>query len=185
MKSEEISKKIIEVASDFEGMFEIKSNSVWSDPIHSDELRLLLKKAGWKPGWAYCAAFVEAVWVKAYTDLGAPAHVINFIAKNMNPSVVSSFANFDGHGLIKKEPVPGAVMFLQKGSTPRGHAGLVTAYDSKAKVYDTIEGNTSARAITAEQDRNGDGIFKKKRNLRYDKREGKLNLIGFLHPIEW
>lgn len=185
MNSDDIAKRIKEIGLKFNNMFEVKSNAVWSDPEHSAEIAALMKKAGWQPGWPYCASFVEAVWVKAYTDLKAPKRVLDFISSNLNPSVVSSFENFNKHFLIRKRPCPGAIMFLRKGSSASGHAGIVLDWKSGETFYKTIEANTSPSPGTVEQDRNGDGIFIKTRKLDYESASNKLNLIGFLHPIEW
>jgi hypothetical protein len=72
---------------------------------------------------------------------------------------------------------------MQKGTTATGHAGIVVGCDGKSLA--TLEANTSpGKAISAEADRNGDGVYKKIRTLDFTKSSG-LHLLGFLHPIEW
>jgi hypothetical protein len=60
----------------------------WDDPATPEpdaaaaELRQLMAACGWQPGWPYCAAFVEAVWRTAYTELGAPATLLAELSQN-------------------------------------------------------------------------------------------------------
>lgn len=128
-----------------------------------------------------CMAFSETIWRMAYKNLDAPVDIINDFSKKLNPSVMSSYNNFKGS--ISKEPVPGSIFFMQKGTTANGHAGIVVGCDGKSLA--TLEANTSpGKAISAEADRNGDGVYKKIRSLDFTKTSG-LHLLGFLHPIEW
>lgn len=55
-------------------------------------------------------------------------------------------------------PKPGDVIIWQLGQSGEGHCGIITGMDSLC--YDTIEGNTSD---TADIDRNGRGVFAKRR----------------------
>jgi hypothetical protein len=138
-------------------------------------------KSGWRTGLPYCMAWSEAIWRMAYSNIDAPSDIISDFSSKLNPSVMSSFANFKGR--ISKDPVPGSIFFMQKGKSANGHAGIVVACDGNNIA--TIEGNTSAgKAISAEADRNGDGIFKKVRKLDFSVSSG-LYLKGFLHPIDW
>lgn len=188
MNKEQISKEIIEVGSHFVNLFETKDNAEWRfivDPrkgkSESELLVSELKKSGWQSGWPYCMAFCETVWRLAYTNANAPTDILNDIAKKLNPSVMSSFNNVED--LISKTPVPGSIFFMQKGTSGNGHAGIVVASDGTSIA--TLEANTSpGKAISAEADRNGDGIYKKIRTLDFKKSSG-LHLVGFLHPFEW
>jgi len=185
MFKEDVAEKIIETSEHFSGLFEVAKNARWSDAERSAELEKLMKEAGWQLGWPYCMSFVEAVWVKTYRDLKAPNDLLNFVRKSLNPSVINSYSTFKSHWLIKKHPSPGSIMFLQKGFGGTGHAGIVESWTAGDPTFKTIEGNTNPAPGSAEADREGDGIFRKSRKLDYLTSEKKLNLLGFLEPIEW
>ena len=147
--------KIVEVATRFLGLFETKSNAVWDDPTtpgvdaNAGDLRRLLESVGWQAGWPYCAAFCEAVWKQAYTELGASARLLQRIASRLTPSVMDSFKNWDGS--VSTVPRAGAIFFMQKGSSWQGHAGIVVRVGQD--VLSTIEGNTSPDPKDAASDR--------------------------------
>jgi len=188
MNKQEIGNEIIKVGSHFVNLFEIKDNAAWRsilDPNSGKEESALLeaemKKSGWQPGWPYCMAFSETIWRLAYSNLNAPSEVLSNFGKKLNPSVMTSYNACKG--LITKDPIPGSIFFMQKGSTSNGHAGIVVACDGKSMA--TLEANTSpGKAISAEADRNGDGIYRKIRSFDFTKSSG-LHLLGFLNPIEW
>lgn len=188
MNNEQIASEIIKVGSHFVNLFETKDNAEWRfivDPskgkAESDQLKSEMIKSGWQAGWPYCMAFSETIWRLAYKNLEAPEDIINDFSKKLNPSVMSSYNNFKS--CISKTPVPGSIFFMQKGSSANGHAGIVVGCDGKSLA--TLEANTSpGKAISAEADRNGDGVYKKIRSLDFTKTSG-LHLLGFLHPIEW
>lgn len=188
MTKEEISKEIIEVGSRFVNLFETKDNAEWRfiiDPskgkTESEALYSEMKKSGWQAGWPYCMAFSEAIWRMAYQNLNAPKDVVAEITQKLNPSVMSSYKNFKKS--ITRNSEPGSIFFMQKGSTGNGHAGIVVGCDGKSIA--TLEANTSpGKAVSAEADRNGDGVYKKVRTLDFTKKPG-LCLLGFLNPIVW
>lgn len=186
MTQEEIGAHIIVVASRFIGLQETKQNAEWDNPSTAgrDEaaevLRKSLKAVGWLIGWPYCAAFVEACWRIAYSELGAPQELMDRISQRLTPSVMQSFNNWKTK--ISTEPEPGAIFFMQMGNTAHGHAGIVVQRNGDA--ISTIEGNTSPMPGTAMADREGDGIFKKVRRLDFNQKSG-LWLRGFINPLAW
>lgn len=175
---EALGNEIIKVATRYIGLYETVANSVWSDKQKSDELNKMMKEAGWQKGWPYCASFVEGIWRIAYTNLGASDALLKDVCGKLNPSSVQSRHNFGK--LITKTPLPGAIFFMQKGTTGLGHAGLVVSTDGGK--FRTIEGNTSPQVTTGSADREGDGIFAKSRAMVFTP-HSKLYLVGFLNPI--
>lgn len=189
-KASEISAEVTKVATRFVNLYETQSNAQWCnimDPrLGGDACQELIKEmkaSGWQSGWPYCASLCEAVLRISYTNLKAPKEILDYIAKNLNPSSIQSFKNTEKYR--SKNPIPGSVFFMQKGKSSQGHAGIVCAYDKSTNLIATIEGNTSpGKAVSAEADRNGDGIYKKQRELKFTPTSG-LFLIGFFNPIEW
>lgn len=185
-----VGQEIVRVASQFINLYETKSNAAWAnilDPTkgkaESDELDKAMLECGWSNGLPYCAAFAEAMCRIAYNNLKAPDSVSKRFSSSMTPSVMTSYNNFHKLGLITQVPTPGSLFFMQKGTSFEGHTGIVVA--NNGATLATIEGNTSAgTAISAEADRNGDGIFKKVRTNSFEKSAG-LHLIGFLQPLTW
>jgi hypothetical protein len=184
---ETIGIEIISVGSRFLNLYEKKSNAFWDNPDtagldpEGDELKKMMQDCGWQPGWPYCAAFCEAVWRKAYRNLGAPSEVISKFADKLTPSVMVSFKNW-GEARISRQPLPGSIFFMQKGKTGNGHAGIVVK--AGGTHFASIEGNTSPDPKDAEADREGDGIFRRTRSLDFSPKSG-LWLRGFLNPIEF
>lgn len=144
------------------------------------EKRLMIRdKAGNVLICGNCASFVEAVWRTAYRELDAPPALLGEIGLKLTPSVMQSLTNWQDR--ITREPVPGAIFFLQKGRAWQGHAGIVVL--GAGARFATIEGNTSPDPADAAQDREGDGIFRRTRSLDWTEKPG-LWLRGFLAPLE-
>ncbi len=179
-----IGEKIVSEARKYINLTEIRNNSAWDNTatlgkdVVADELVQKLTEAGWQKGWAYCIAWCEVVLRGAYKD---SPEKLSKIASLLNPSVMSSYNNCKAAGLIKQTPVPGAVFFMQKGSTGLGHAGVVERIISSAR-FGTIEANTSPNPTSTSADRDGDGIYDKSRSLNFTHSSG-LHLVGFLHPL--
>ncbi len=177
--------EILRVASHFLNLKETANNAAWDDPdtagedAAAKELLQLLQSVGWQTGWPYCMAFCKAVYMRAYTNLGASPEVLKLISQRFNASVMQSYTA-SGKYAQKKVPVPGAIFFMQKGDTGTGHAGLVVTPGQVN--FSTIEGNTSPSPASAQADREGDGVYKKVRSLDFKKKPG-LWLRGFLHPM--
>ncbi len=79
-------------------------------------------------------------------------------------------------------PIPGSIMIWQmwKDSNPTvfGHTGIVTTV-SEIGFVDTIEGNTSAPSDANQIDRQGNGVWVKKRTL---KGSPSMKVCGWLLP---
>jgi LysM repeat protein len=181
-----VAAEIVTQAKRFVNLHEIESNARWDDPATAERdaegsaLRRALEEVEWQEGWPYCAAFCEAVWRLGYGEIGATPTVMRQIARRLNPSVMSSFRNWKEVGGITRTPTPGSIFFMQKGRTDRGHAGIVVrVFDDRIS---TIEGNTSPDPKNAAADREGDGVFKRSRALRFEHHKG-LWLRGFLNPV--
>lgn len=127
-----------------------------------------------------CAAWVESIWKQAYTSLGAPMELLVKITTRCSPSVMRTFKAWNSE--INMVPQPGAIFFMQFSQTDRGHAGIVI--HANETQFATIEANTSPMPSSAMADREGDGIFRKVRQLNFQQRQG-LWLRGFLNPIEF
>lgn len=180
--SPEIAAKIVVNAAKFKGLTEIKSNAAWDnlstvgkDAI-ADELVNEMLRTGWEKTWPYCAAFCEMVWRRAYT--GRPE--LPDVKTMLTPGCLLSFNNAADKGWTSQVPQIGAIGIMKKGSTSQGHAFIVTSV--KNGVCATIEANTSPAAGTPEADREGDGVYAKKRSVIYKPTTG-LHLVGFILPM--
>jgi hypothetical protein len=175
--------KIIDVADDFEGIVEVKSNTTWRDATRGEKFKGMVKRVGHQDGWPYCMSFCEGVWRISYEELGRDFSVLS---KLLNPSVMSSYNNLKTAGLNLRPSLPmeGAIFFMQNGGSGTGHAGIVTAFDGK--LLSTIEANTSPNAKDAAADRDGaagaGGVWRKRRAYDFSKRNG-LWLKGILNPL--
>jgi hypothetical protein len=171
---------ILGVALRFERLIETAPNCAWDDaaPPEPDaaaaELRQLLVACGWQAGWPYCAAFVEAVWRTAYTELGAPAALLAELAAKFTPSVLQSYAHWGP--AITRVPVPGAIVFWQHAHGPHGHAGLVIR--ATASRLTTLE-------VTPPGAQAPEGIYRRTRRLDFTPSPTGLWLRGFLAPRTW
>jgi hypothetical protein len=184
-----INLKILEVASRFEGLVELKSNAKWgskklkaADPAAA-QMERMLKRSGHQDGWPYCMSFCEMVWHVAYEEIGACQETIRMVCRLLNPSVMQSWANVKEAGLNDRVPKLGAIFFMQKGTSGYGHAGIVE--DHAETLLHTIEANTSPQPGTTDEDRDGGvgtgGVWRRRRAYRFGKGSG-LHLVGFLNP---
>lgn len=180
-----INELIISKAHQFVGLVETRSNAEWDDPLtpgidaSARLLRATLSAAGWQPGWAYCAAFVEGVWSLAYAEIGS-SQLIK-VKNLLTPSVMQSFEHCQAAGLISRIPVPGAIMFMQNGKSWTGHSGIVEKTDGE-RIWN-IEANTSPSPLSTAADREGQGVFdRKQRRIDFSPKPG-LWLRGFLNPL--
>ncbi len=181
--SKEIGARIVVAAAPFVGLTEIRSNDKWDnlstkqhDPI-ADELRAALVRVGWQSGWPYCAAFCEAVWSIAYQGRAE----LDKVRKMLTPGCLLSWRNAVESGWTSTHPQVGAIGIMRKGESESGHAFIVRAVQG-LDLY-TIEGNTSPAPGSPEADREGDGVYAKKRILSF-KPTSQLHLIGFILPCK-
>jgi len=176
--------KIIELASQFAGLTEVRQNAAWDDlqtkgiDERAKRLRAILEAAGHQPGWPYCMSFCRAIYIEAYKGTEHEKTVRALLSAH----VMTSWGNCIKKKLTSKTPKEGAIFFMQKGTTSYGHAGLVVADIGGG--MKTVEGNTSAQPAKGEADRNGDGVYFKKRSTEITGAKGAgMHLIGFLHPF--
>ncbi|WAK01845.1 CHAP domain-containing protein [Methylobacter sp. YRD-M1] len=182
--------RIIKIACQFEGLREVKSNTTWNNALLTEKLLRVMKPTGWKPPQPYCMAFVQGVLIEALSLTPKSHHhslrpvdpldvdTLWEVKTKLCPHVLTSYNNLKPQ--ISKAPQVGSVFFMQKGKSASGHAGIVLEAHKDHIV--TIEGNTSPAPGSAEKDRNGDGIYRKKRALKFDKTDG-LHLLGFYSPF--
>lgn len=169
-------------AAQFVGLSEIRSNAVWDkistserDAI-ADEFKGELLRVGWQSGWPYCMAFCEVVYKYAYQ--GRPE--LPKVRSMLTPGCLLSWQRAAAEGWTTLSPSIGSIGIMKKGSSAQGHAFIVTAVDG-SKLY-TVEANTWPGAVTPEQDRNGDGVYRKTRQLVFKPTTG-LHLLGFISPF--
>lgn len=174
--------RIAEMAEQFVGLVEVENNRRWDNPRlpgltekDDDILRRMLGAAGWQPGWPYCMCFAEGL----YRLAGAPAKLLDL----MNPSVYRTAEAFRKLGLLRPDPVVGAVMLLRKGNTVLGHAGVVCRLRAGDEISN-IEGNTSsdAKKVGEAAEREGGGIYRKIRPAHIPHSTARLWTMGYIHP---
>lgn len=179
--SSAVGAKVVVNSAKFVGLTEISSNAEWdnlSTDIHdaiADEFKAELMRAGWQSGWPYCAAFCEVVWRRAYQGLPE----LPMVRKMLTPGCLMSFQNAAAEGWTSQVPRIGAIGIMRKGQTSSGHAFIVAGIKDNTMM--TIEANTSPAPGSVEEDRNGDGVYAKKRIVQYGPNAG-LHLIGFIIP---
>lgn len=180
--SPDIGKRAVIASARFLGLTELRSNAVWDNPSTpghddiADELRAELLRVGWQTGWAYCAAFCEAVWRMAYQG----RKELDAIKAMLTPGCLVSWRNALQRGWTSTVPAIGAIGVMRKGDTQFGHAFIVRGVRDKTLL--TIEANTSVSgALNVEADRNGDGIYAKTRELVF-RPSASLHLLGFILP---
>lgn len=181
MTPDQLTTAIIREASRFIGLREVRPNAEWNNPATPgpdtalvSELRAMMRPSPWQPGWAYCAAFVEGVVVRALREQ-APKFAALF-----GPHCMTNVRAFRSRELLFAQPVPGAIWLARHGHTDQGHAGIVTAVrDGMGVSMSTIEANTSLDPGTPAQEREGDWITTR---VRMAKGAGSLVTQGFIHP---
>jgi len=168
----------------FVGLREVRPNAAWDNPktpgpetALTQELRALMRPTPWQPGWAYCAAFREAVVRAAFANLGITAAEGARFFNTMGPGVRVSFRAFAALKLTSAEPARGAIWFARHGTSANGHAGIVTAHGQG--LLGTIEDNTSLDSRNTAKDREGDWITSR---LFPAKGRGPLVTLGFVTP---
>lgn len=180
-----ISQQIIDVAKQYSNLYETVANTKWASRTKknhaelSTNLSAMMKRAGWQAPWPYCMGFCKGVWMDALTD--KDDRYIR-VKKLLTPGVMVTFNNCRAEKLVTMTPRPGSIFLMQKGKTGSGHAGIVTAVEGN--IIKTIEGNTSPSPVSADRDREGDGVYEKSRKLIFVATSG-LWLRGFIHPDDF
>lgn len=159
--------KQIQIAEKYIGQKESAGN-VFPD---SSPLGKALHKAGQKNGEAWCAYFVEAVFVEAFPEK-EPA-----LTRLFSASAVKTYENFKAAGYtVSDKPKPGDIVIWQRYKDGvklwQGHAGIVTDVIN-ANRFKTIEGNTNSAGS-----REGDSVQRKERTLT--RLANGLNVLGFI-----
>lgn len=183
---EAFSDLIVREASRFVGLREVRPNAQWDNPTTPGpdtalvkELRDLMRPSPWQDGWAYCAAFCEAVIRRVLQREGMHGDEAAKFLRVMGPGVRVSFEAFRKLHLTSSMPVPGALWFARHGTSAQGHAGIVTSISLAGVHMSTIEANTSLDSRDARKDREGDWITT--RNFAASGR-GTLATLGFVSP---
>ena len=160
-----LGRRILSIAMQFNNLREIVSNKDWDNPATPGKdrelvgkLYAMLRATGWQDGWAYCAAFVDAVVCEALRQEGATSDQVRLFTKPMQLGVMNSVRAFKEAGLSQSFPgkEPGTIWLARHGSTDQGHCGFVIAFESQS--LSTIEANTSKDAKSADAQREGDWI---------------------------
>lgn len=159
--------KAVEVAKKYLEQKELPGN-VFSE---NTTLGKLLKKSGHKNGEAWCAYFMEGVFVEAY-----PERAIE-LTKLFSASAVSTYKNFQGAGFkVGRVPHVGDLVIWQRYkegvATWQGHTGIVVEIINENR-FKTIEGNTNSKGS-----REGDSVQLKERSLSV--LSNGLNVLGFV-----
>lgn len=183
-----LGRAIVRQALLFKGLVESRPNASWDDPatpgpdaVQTEILLKVMGSLGWKPGQPYCMAFAGAMVSLAVSHHFMPTYERSLrlirVRQLITPGCVETAKRARLHGLLSDFGSPGALWIAQHGDTPRGHAGVVTAWAQEGQLMKTLEGNTDDAGS-----REGDGIFEK---LRDPKRNGSLHTLGFIHPDAW
>jgi hypothetical protein len=159
--------KQIEVAKKYLAQKEMPGNVF----VESTPLGRLIKKAGQKDGEAWCAYFVEGVFVEAY-----PERAEQF-SRLFSASAVKTFDNFKNAKFTTgRKPKVGDIVIWQRykdgKATWQGHAGLVSQIINE-NTFKSIEGNTNSAGS-----REGDSVQEKTRTMSV--LSTGLNVLGFI-----
>jgi len=179
--SKDIGARVVLEAAKFVGLTEVRSNSEWDnldtptkDAIAA-EFKGELLRVGWQTGWPYCAAFCEVVWRRAYAGRAELPDVKSMLT----PGCMLTWERAVEAGFVSRLPLIGSIGIMRKGATASGHAFIVAGVKDDQLL--TIEANTSPEANTPEADREGDGVYRKHRQLVFKPTAG-LHLLGFVNP---
>lgn len=143
---------------------------------HGPEVKKFLAVTGLDEGYPWCAAFVS--YCLEVTNVDWPrirsAQAQKFITRK---SIKASRVLMG----IETAPV-GSIVVWKRGNGPYGHAAFYIAPCScnengdHKNCFITIEGNTTSQISTAENERNGDGVY-----IRYR----KINPGSFLRIVSF
>ena len=159
-------RKLSEAAKRWVGTKEVKNNTTFSNP----EADAFLRKGGHVPGSPYCASFAKSC---ALESAETPEEA-QLVKKVLTPHSLTSLNNAKKAGLYSATPTPNSIAIFQKGNTTSGHAAVVESVNPDGTIS-TIEGNTGAGG-----GREGDGIYRKKRNINSQNKQG-LHIVGYIN----
>lgn len=120
------------------------------------EVEKYLKSVGLGKGYAWCMAFVYWGFQTGSKELG----VINPVPKTAG--VLDCYAKAKGMHLVTGDPEEGDQFIMDFGKGA-GHTGVVTEVKN-GRIY-TVEGNTSADPSYSGEDREGNGVFERARQI--------------------
>lgn len=125
---------------------------------HNDgpEVKEYLKLVHLPEGYSWCAAFIYWCFQKASVDLKVPNSL------TVTAGVLDHWSRTHGRKVDKGEVNAGDIFIMDFGGG-HGHTGIVTAVNG-LKVQ-TIEGNTSADPTLPAEDREGNGVYERLRNI--------------------
>ncbi len=131
--------RAVRFAKKFLGQEEIGDNQ----GFYSQKFENLMRKAGWKPGYQWCAFFTKMVWQNSLR----PKHK-KAAQKIMTGSTQLNLKRFEkyGKGLFKLSDKPkknALVIWQSKADASRGHTGIVTKVNKLTGTFETIEGNSN------------------------------------------
>lgn len=154
--------RLIHLAYSQEGVKEESGNQVkYNDDYYGHHVKDYYDKK--EDDWIeyhWCAVFVW--WL--FTRSGNQA-AIDYIGKKSSAESVSTFRDrFQNRKVALEDVKAGDLMILKYGGGG-GHMGLVVEdYDPSTGSVLTIEGNTSPQGAIGAADRNGDGVYLKRRS---------------------
>jgi len=171
-----IYEEIAGIAEKYLGIGEIGTN----DGFNNKEFEQNMISVGWKREQAWCTYFAELVWKEAYRNYKQQS-ILNELDMLFSGSATATYNSFSkSNWEVGPIPMLGSIVIFQKYKlgkpTWMGHAGIVIGNDDK--IFFSIEGNTGNGA----NNRDGDGIYDKKRPLDFSKKENGLVLINFIYP---
>lgn len=146
--------------------------------FYDEEFDKKMELVGFNSGESWCALFAELVWKEAYSQYNS--FMVAILDKLFSDSAVKTFSNFSKSSMftIGKVPEIGSLVVWQKylngEKSWQGHIGIFTGMIGGKML--TIEGNTNDNGS-----REGDGVYKKTREINYFNDNG-LRLLGFVNP---
>lgn len=168
-----INEEIALIASKYLGKRETPNNSGFVDK----DFEKRMKDVGWDKGQSWCVYFCELVWSEAYAKSD---EIKRRIKELFSGSATATYKNFDLNKIftVSQTPVVSAIAIYRFGNDWRGHAAIVE------KVLDNetqgIDGNTDGKG-----GREGFEVARKKRKIKKPYTPTGLNLVGFIHPIQY
>ena len=126
-------------------------------------------------GSPWCMSFVQFC-ISAVDRQSAAIFEGSAPSKIKNSAHVLTVWNEAPETLKSKRPRTGDIAIWRQRGTSSGHTGIVIAVPADGSTFESVEGNTSPSASV---DREGDGVFLKRRLINPT---GSMELLGFLRP---
>lgn len=167
-----IAQNIISIAASCVVQEEVPQNQGFKDPSFAKRMQA----TGWEKGDEWCAYFTKMVWEEAY----ARASQLAVVRKLASGGSLETYRNFasDTSGTFKVSktvPVLGAIAIFQKGTTNKGHAGIVSLIDATG--FKSIEENSNNTEST-------DGYEVAENHHLLNGPAASLHVYGFVYPVE-